>query len=39
MSNTTVVVSAYQFFNKYFDRIYTNENILLENIIQIIDNS
>ena len=25
--------------DKYFDRIYTNENILLENIIQIIDNS
>lgn len=24
---------------KYFDRIYTDENVLLENIIQIIDNS
>ena len=25
--------------DKYFDRIYTDENVLLENIIQIIDNS
>ena len=28
MSNTTVVVSAYQFFNKYFDRILSISGLL-----------
>lgn len=39
MSTCFILAKKKKLPDKYFDRIYTDENILLENIIQIIDNS